>query len=257
MKGILINYEYCTGCHSCEVACRNELGLTHGEFGIKLTEVGPFEYTTPINADTKYEWVYNPTITKACNMCADRVAMGKMPSCVQACQAWCMYYGDLEDLIKKMDGQTRWSLYSAIDPDKVANLQAMDGMNDKSALRRAGGGEIGAGGGEIEAAAIIVDENSVINMAITNEEKFQAFADEFAACSYEDLKAHLQSMFLYNSKANKYVLPAESAKDGAEHEIAYQGIAMSYDAQGTQIGGGKAYLDKGQAAARVDITIIF
>ena len=53
------------------------------------------------------------------------------------------------------------------------------------------------------------------------------------------------------------MLPAESAKDGAEHEIAYQGIAMSYDAQGTQIGGGKAYLDKGQAAARVDITIIF
>ncbi|HBT95151.1 MAG TPA: oxidoreductase, partial [Coriobacteriia bacterium] len=28
MKGILINYEYCTGCHSCEVACRNELGLS-------------------------------------------------------------------------------------------------------------------------------------------------------------------------------------------------------------------------------------
>ena len=42
MKGILINYEYCTGCHSCEVACRNELGLAHGEYGIKLTEVGPY-----------------------------------------------------------------------------------------------------------------------------------------------------------------------------------------------------------------------
>ena len=42
MKGILINYEYCTGCHSCEVACRNELGLAAGEFGIKLTEVGPY-----------------------------------------------------------------------------------------------------------------------------------------------------------------------------------------------------------------------
>ena len=22
MKGILINYDYCTGCHSCEVACK-------------------------------------------------------------------------------------------------------------------------------------------------------------------------------------------------------------------------------------------
>ena len=257
MKGILINYEYCTGCHSCEVACRNELGLTHGEFGIKLTEIGPFEYTTPINADTKYEWVYNPTITKACNLCAERTAVGKMPSCVQACQAWCMYYGELEELIKKMDGKTRYALYSAIDPDKIADLKANPCIYDKSEMRRAGGGEVGGEDAEIEAAAIIVDDNSEINMAITNEEKFQAFADEYASCSYEDLKAHLQAMFLYNSKANKYVLPAESAKDGAEHEIAYQGISMSYDAQGTQIGGGKAYLDKGQAAARVDITIIF
>ena len=43
MKGILINYEYCTGCHSCEVACRNERGLAAGEYGIKLTEVVPYE----------------------------------------------------------------------------------------------------------------------------------------------------------------------------------------------------------------------
>ena len=112
MKGILINYEYCTGCHSCEVACRNELGLTHGEYGIKLTEVGPYKYETDINAETPYEWVYNPTITKACDMCAKRTAMGKMPSCVQTCQAWCMYYGEVEDLAKKMDGKTRWALYT-------------------------------------------------------------------------------------------------------------------------------------------------
>ena len=67
MKGILINYEYYTGCHSCEVACRNELGLGRGEYGIKLTEVGPYKYETEIVADTPYEWVYNPTITNDCN----------------------------------------------------------------------------------------------------------------------------------------------------------------------------------------------
>ena len=43
-KAILINYEYCTGCHSCEVACKKELGLPKGEFGIKLTETGPYAY---------------------------------------------------------------------------------------------------------------------------------------------------------------------------------------------------------------------
>ena len=86
MKGILINTEYCTGCHSCEVACKKELGLGEGE------------------------WTWTAVTTKACNLCEERVAKGKMPMCVQHCQAWCMYHGEVEDLVKKMDGETRWVL---------------------------------------------------------------------------------------------------------------------------------------------------
>ena len=127
MKGILINYEYCTGCHSCEVACRNELELAKGEFGIKLTEVGPYKYETKISSDTPYEWVYNPTITKACDLCESRTEAGKMPSCVQACQAWCMYYGEVEDLAKRMDGKTRWALYTPIQGDARAASWEMGG----------------------------------------------------------------------------------------------------------------------------------
>ena len=41
---------------------------------------------------------------------AKRVAKGKMPMCVQHCQAWCMYHGEVEDLVRKMDGKTRWAL---------------------------------------------------------------------------------------------------------------------------------------------------
>ena len=44
MKGILVNYEFCTGCHSCEVACKKHLGLPEGEFGIKVSEIGPYQY---------------------------------------------------------------------------------------------------------------------------------------------------------------------------------------------------------------------
>lgn len=112
MKGILVNYDYCTGCHSCEVACKKELNLPKGEFGIKLAEVGPIKYTECKNTDVvgKWEWTYMPIITEACDLCADRTAEGKMPMCVQHCQAWCMYYGEVEDLAKKMDGKTRWSL---------------------------------------------------------------------------------------------------------------------------------------------------
>jgi Fe-S-cluster-containing dehydrogenase component len=111
MKGILVNYEFCTGCHSCEVVCKKYLDLPKGEFGIKLSEVGPFEYSNGEgNARQRWEWCYQPIITKACNMCEERTVKGKMPMCVQHCQAWCMYYGEIEELVKKIDNKSRWAL---------------------------------------------------------------------------------------------------------------------------------------------------
>jgi len=108
-KGILVNYEYCTGCHSCEIACKKYLDLPKGEFGIKLSETGPFKYTAGSVAG-KWEWTWLPVITKACTGCLDRVDAGKMPMCVQHCQAWCLQYGEVEDLAKKIDGKTRFAL---------------------------------------------------------------------------------------------------------------------------------------------------
>ncbi len=71
-NGLLINYQYCTGCHSCEVACKNVLKLPRGQWGIKLLENGPWEVTPG-----KFEWDYIPTPTQLCDLCADRVAEGK------------------------------------------------------------------------------------------------------------------------------------------------------------------------------------
>lgn len=110
MKGILINYEFCTGCHSCEVACKKWLELPKGEFGIKLTEIGPYSYTGVEDNKDKWEFTYLPVLTKACDMCEGRVEKGKIPMCVQHCQAWCMYYGEVEDLAKKIDGTSRCAL---------------------------------------------------------------------------------------------------------------------------------------------------
>lgn len=110
MKGILVNNEYCTGCHSCEVACKKYLDLPVGEFGIKVMEVGPWEYSKALKGVDKWEWTWTPILSKACNMCESRTIKGKMPMCVQHCQAWCMQYGETEELVKKMDGKTRWVL---------------------------------------------------------------------------------------------------------------------------------------------------
>ena len=37
-NGLLINYNYCTGCHSCKVACQQEHDFPAGKNGIKVTE---------------------------------------------------------------------------------------------------------------------------------------------------------------------------------------------------------------------------
>lgn len=96
-----------------------------------------------------------------------------------------------------------------------------------------------------------------VNVTIRGEEKFQAFIEENATIDFETAKDDLKAQFLADEKANKYVLAADKANDGQEHVKSYMGVCMTYDAQGTQIGGGKAYLDKGQEPARKDITIVF
>ena len=96
--GLLVDYEYCTGCHSCEMACQHQLGLPSDKWGIKMTEVEPFEY-----AERKWEWDYVPVPTNLCDMCEERVEKGLKPMCVQTCLAFCLDYGTPEELLKKLE----------------------------------------------------------------------------------------------------------------------------------------------------------
>ena len=76
-----------------------------------MTEAGPIEFKTDLGLSGEpFDWLFSPVLTRVCNLCAERVAGGKLPSCVQACQAWCLYYGEAEELVKKLDGKSRWAL---------------------------------------------------------------------------------------------------------------------------------------------------
>ncbi|MDR3762809.1 MAG: oxidoreductase [Acidobacteriota bacterium] len=101
-NGLLIHYEYCSGCSSCVVACKNELKLPVGKNGITLLQNGPREI-----APGKIEWDYIPTPTALCNMCEDRVKAGKQPTCVHHCLSKCMEYGPLEELAKSASQKGR------------------------------------------------------------------------------------------------------------------------------------------------------
>ena len=96
--GLLIDSFYCTGCHSCEVACRNEKGLGHGQWGIKVVELGPWQM--PDGKGWDYRYVTVPT--KLCDLCFNRVEQGKLPSCVFHCLADALEFGSIDELAQKL-----------------------------------------------------------------------------------------------------------------------------------------------------------
>ena len=100
-KALLIDVNYCTGCHTCEVACQNEHGFEPDRLGIEVRQVGPFVLN---EEETRYQYDFFPYPTAFCDGCGRRVAKGKRPSCVQHCQAGCMQYGDVEELAPAIKG---------------------------------------------------------------------------------------------------------------------------------------------------------
>lgn len=95
--GLLINYEFCTGCHSCEVSCQMEHDLPVDRWGIKIQKIGPWH----IGGDD-YQYDFVPVPTDRCDRCAKRQDSGKVPSCVQHCQAGCIYVGTLDEVSDKL-----------------------------------------------------------------------------------------------------------------------------------------------------------
>ena len=70
-RGIIIQYDFCTGCHACEVACKKERGLEAGQFGIKVMEYGPAK-----KPDGRWDYFFLPAPTDLCNLCEERVEAG-------------------------------------------------------------------------------------------------------------------------------------------------------------------------------------
>ena len=95
-NALMIDYEFCTGCHSCEVACKKALELPTGQWGIKILQDGPRQLE-----NGKWEYNYLPMPTSLCDLCAERLAEGKDPNCVHHCPAHCMAFGPVEEIAAK------------------------------------------------------------------------------------------------------------------------------------------------------------
>jgi Fe-S-cluster-containing dehydrogenase component len=104
--GLLIDYEYCTGCFACQVACAQENRWPAGMGGIMVLEI---VQTLP---NDKAYLTFLPFPTELCILCAPRTKKGLEPACVKHCMARCITYGRLEDLSREMGKKPRMVLWS-------------------------------------------------------------------------------------------------------------------------------------------------
>jgi len=104
-NGLFIEYEYCTGCYACEVACKQEHNYPAGTVGIKVNEVVS-------DTGSKVYVDYIPFLTRFCDLCAERTKDGDVPACVKHCQATCMMYGPVTELAAAMENKPRSIVYA-------------------------------------------------------------------------------------------------------------------------------------------------
>lgn len=102
-NGLLIHYDWCTGCHACEVACKQEHNFSGGMVGIRVDEL----VTT---GPDKVHVDFVPITTRFCDLCVERTKSGEQPACVKHCQATCIMYGPIAELVKAQEKQPRSSL---------------------------------------------------------------------------------------------------------------------------------------------------
>ena len=105
-KGLLIDYEFCTGCFSCQVACSQEHNWPAGMGGIRVMEI-----VQSLPKDKSY-LTFLPFPTELCVLCASRTRKGLQPACVQTCLAACMKYGPVEELAAELQKKPRQVLWA-------------------------------------------------------------------------------------------------------------------------------------------------
>jgi anaerobic dimethyl sulfoxide reductase subunit B (iron-sulfur subunit) len=123
--GLLIDYEYCTNCGSCEVTCKEEHDYPVGKWGIRVLGDGPWA----IDEDN-WNWNWYPLPTDLCDLCAERTAKGREPACVHHCLANIISYGPVEELAQKLAAKPKQLLIVPQFMPRVAKGPFVPGERD-------------------------------------------------------------------------------------------------------------------------------
>ena len=100
-----VDYQYCTGCHTCEIACNQEYDRPVGLSGIKI-----FESTMKLG--DKYYINYMPVRTDLCGFCAGRIRKGRLPACVQHCLSGCLQVSEAHEISGILNENDRMMVFT-------------------------------------------------------------------------------------------------------------------------------------------------
>ena len=101
--GLLIDYEFCVGCKSCEIACKMEHNRPMDEWGIRVQEAEP--------ESSEGRMYYLPFPTDHCNLCGKRRARDLAPSCVKHCWTGVIRFGTISELAEQMRNKSKTVLW--------------------------------------------------------------------------------------------------------------------------------------------------
>jgi molybdopterin-containing oxidoreductase family iron-sulfur binding subunit len=83
---VLMDFHRCIGCRFCMAGC------PYGSRSFNWRDPRPFIQDARQDFPTRMRGV-----VEKCNFCAERLAVGKIPACVEACKVKALTFGDLED----------------------------------------------------------------------------------------------------------------------------------------------------------------
>lgn len=109
--GLLIDYEYCTGCQSCEVACKEEHNFPVGKWGIRVLDEGPWQKDDSSDQGANFNWNKIPVPTDLCDLCAERLTDNREPVCVHNCLGACMKFGTIEEMASELTKKPKQVLW--------------------------------------------------------------------------------------------------------------------------------------------------
>ncbi len=106
---LLIDYDFCTGCHTCEITCQQEHDYPVGTNGVIVKE---YEYV--VNGRVQID--YLPYFTRHCDLCVGRLARERdaVPACVKHCQSRCMAFGQTAELAAAVAERPKAALFTHV-----------------------------------------------------------------------------------------------------------------------------------------------